>query len=98
MKSILVTGGAGYTGSHTYKILSQQGYTPVVLDNLVYGHKEFVKWGPFEEGDINNSEIVEAVFRKYAPAAVIHFAAYAYAVESVADPEKYYRNNIGGTL
>jgi UDP-glucose-4-epimerase GalE len=98
MKTILVTGGAGYIGSHTCKLLHKQGYTPVVLDNLVYGHKEFVKWGPFEEGDINNPEVVEAVFRKYAPAAVIHFAAYAYVGESVADPAKYYRNNIGGTL
>lgn len=98
MKSILVTGGAGYIGSHTCKLLHQQGYEPVVLDNLVYGHKEFVKWGPFEQGDINNQEFVEALFRRHTPAAVIHFAAYAYVGESVTDPAKYYRNNVAGTL
>lgn len=95
---VLVTGGAGYIGSHTCKLLRQKGLTPVVIDNLVYGHKEFVKWGPFIQGDICDEGLLDEVFATYAPSAVIHFAAFAYVGESVTDPAKYYTNNVAGTL
>ena len=98
MNSILVTGGAGYIGSHTCKALAQAGYEPVVYDNLVYGHESAVKWGPLEKGDTGDIDRVIAVIQKYRPIAVIHFAAYAYVGESVEDPGKYYRNNVMGTL
>lgn len=96
--NILVTGGAGYVGSHTCKMLSQSGYQPVVLDNLVYGHEWAVKWGPLEVGDISDSAKLREVFEKYEPSAVMHFSAYAYVGESVIDPAKYYMNNVGATL
>jgi UDP-arabinose 4-epimerase len=98
MTAILVTGGAGYIGSHTCKQLAQSGYQPVVLDNLVYGHPWAVKWGPLEAGDVGNRTRLDEVFHKYRPAAVLHFAAYAYVGESVIDPAKYYRNNVSGSL
>ena len=98
MNYVLVTGGAGYVGSHTCKALSEAGYTPVVFDNLVNGHKDFVKWGPFEFGDIRDREALASVIRKYSPAAVMHFAAFAYVGESVTDPIKYYENNVCGSL
>ena len=97
-KTVLVTGGAGYIGSHTCKYLSSRGYTPVVIDNLVYGHREFVKWGPFYEGDINDTSLLREIFTEHCPEAVIHFAAYGYVGESVTDPAKYYQNNVAGTL
>ena len=94
----LVTGGAGYIGSHACKALAQAGYTPVAYDNLVYGHREAVRWGPLEVGDIADRERLDAVIEQYRPEAVMHFAAYAYVGESVQDPAKYYRNNVAGTL
>lgn len=97
-QAVLVTGGAGYIGSHTCKLLQQRGYLPVVIDNLVYGHRSFVQWGPFYEGDINDSLLLDQIFSKHQPVAVIHFAAYAYVGESVLDPQKYYLNNVAGTL
>ena len=97
-KKILVTGGAGYIGSHTCKLLAHQGYEPVVFDNLVYGHEWAVKWGPFEKGDLLDKHRIAQVMSKYAPQAVIHFAAYAYVGESVEIPGKYYENNVYGTL
>ena len=97
-KTVLVTGGAGYIGSHTCKMLSQCGYIPVVYDNLIYGHKEAVKWGPFEEGDILDTDRLTQVFRQYNPDAVVHFAAFGYVGESVVDPGKYYTNNVTGTI
>ncbi len=97
-QTILVTGGAGYIGSHTCKFLHERGYTPVVLDNLVYGHRSAVKWGPFIEGDIHDREGVDRIFSEYSPAAVIHFAAFAYVGESMLAPGKYYQNNVAGTL
>ncbi|MCI5221658.1 MAG: UDP-glucose 4-epimerase GalE [Candidatus Electrothrix sp. AR4] len=97
-KTILVTGGAGYIGSHTCKLLHEQGYTPVTYDNLVYGHAWAVQWGPFVQGDIRDKELLEKVFAQYQPEAVIHFAAFAYVGESVQQPEKYYSNNVAGTL
>ncbi len=96
--AILVTGGAGYIGSHINKLLAHEGYETVVFDNLIYGHREAVKWGTLIEGDLKNIDQIEAVFEKYPIEAVFHFAAYAYVGESVAEPEKYYYNNIGCTL
>lgn len=97
-KNILVTGGAGYIGSHACKALARAGYTPVAFDNLVYGHTESVKWGPLEVGDIQDRARLEQVINRYKPEAVMHFAAYAYVGESVLNPGKYYRNNVAGTL
>lgn len=97
-KPILVTGGAGYIGSHACKALARAGYTPIAFDNLVYGHRWSVQWGPLEEGDILDRGRLEEVLKKYKPAAVMHFAAYAYVGESVENPGKYYRNNVAGTV
>ena len=96
--NVLVTGGAGYIGSHTCKALAKAGVTPVAFDNLVMGHAEAVKWGPLERGDILDRARLDAVLEKYQPSAVLHFAAYAYVGESVTQPAKYYRNNVGGAL
>ena len=98
MTNILVTGGAGYIGSHTCKALKGAGFSPVTYDSLVYGHEWAVKWGPLEIGDILDTERLSAVVRKYRPRAVVHFAAFAYVGRSVTDPAKYYRNNVIGTL
>lgn len=96
--TVLVTGGAGYIGSHACKALAAAGYTPVVYDNLSYGHEWAVKWGPLEVGDIGDHARLQTVIRKHQPVAVMHFAAFAYVGESVANPLKYYRNNVAGTL
>ena len=96
--AILVCGGAGYIGSHINKQLNAEGYETVVFANLVYGHKEAVKWGTFVQGDLANIEDMEAVFEKYPIEAVFHFAAFAYVGESVGEPEKYYYNNVVNTL
>jgi UDP-arabinose 4-epimerase len=95
--TVLVTGGAGYIGSHACKALAAAGWRPVVYDNLVYGHDWAVKWGPLERGDINDPARLDAVFAAHRPAAVMHFAAFAYVGESVTDPAKYYANNVTGT-
>jgi len=97
-KHVLVTGGAGYIGSHACKALAAAGYAPVVFDNLVYGHEWAVQWGQMEHGDLNHRLQIEALFSKYHFEAVMHFAAYAYVGESVENPAKYYRNNVAGTL
>jgi UDP-arabinose 4-epimerase len=97
-KAVLVTGGAGYIGSHACKALSQAGYLPVAYDNLVYGHEWAVRWGPLEQGDILDRTRLGEVIKRYNPKAVMHFAAFAYVGESVADPGKYYRNNVLGSL
>lgn len=96
--NILVVGGAGYIGSHMCKYLAQKGHTPVVLDNLVYGHREAVKWGTFIEGSMENKDILAGIFTKYEIAEVIHFGAFAYVGESVTDPGKYYDNNAAATI
>ena len=96
--AILVCGGAGYIGSHTNKQLNSEGYETVVFDNLVYGHREAVKWGTFVQGDLSDEGALDAVFVQYDIEAVMHFAAYAYVGESVKDPEKYYINNVTNTL
>lgn len=95
---ILITGGAGYIGSHVNKLLHQQGYETLVLDNLVYGHRSFVKWGEFIKGDLADTVLLERIFSSYPIDAVMHFAAYAYVGESVENPAKYYVNNVGNTL
>ena len=95
---ILVTGGAGYIGSHTAKLLCSEGIEPVVYDNLTTGNRSAVRWGPFVEGDILDGARLIDVVEQYQPVAVIHFAASAYVGESVIDPAKYYRNNVRGTL
>ena len=95
---ILVTGGAGYVGAHACKALAARGYRPVVYDNLVHGNAESVKWGPLEIGDIADRARLDAVIERHRPVAVMHFAAFTYVGESVADPGKYYRNNVAGTL
>lgn len=97
-KHVLVTGGAGYIGSHTAKALSQAGWTPVTYDNLYYGHSWAVKWGPLVEGDIGDRAKLLEVFRRYDIGAVIHLAAFAYVGESMEVPERYYDNNVGKSL
>lgn len=94
---ILLTGGAGYIGSHTNKALHNKGYNTVIVDNLVNGHEEFVKWGAFENYNVGDSNLRE-VFEKYDIEGVMHFAAYAYVGESYENPEKYFKNNYENTL
>lgn len=96
--NILVTGGAGYIGAHACKALAESGFTPIVYDNLIYGHRSAVKWGSFEHGDLLDRDRLDEVIRKYQPDAILHFAAYAYVGESVAHPAKYYENNVVGSL
>jgi UDP-glucose-4-epimerase GalE len=96
--NILVTGGAGYIGSHTAKALALAGHRPVVLDNLTNGHDWAVKWGPLETGDLTDESWLEGVFARHAIDAVVHFAASAYVGESMTDPRRYFRNNTVNTL
>jgi UDP-arabinose 4-epimerase len=97
-QAVLVTGGAGYVGSHACKVLARAGYRPVVFDNLLRGRREAVRWGPLVEGDLADIARLSAALAEHRVSAVMHFAAYAYVGESVADPALYYRNNLGGTL
>ncbi len=98
MTTILVTGGAGYIGSHACKALAARGYLPVTYDNLSTGHAGAVKWGPLEQGDLADRQRLDAVLAQYRPEAVLHFAGSCYVGESIEHPEKYYRNNVVGTL
>ena len=98
MRNILVVGGAGYIGSHIVKDLCEQNYHVIVYDNLSEGHREAVKSGDFIQGDLNDSIALDSVFEKYKIDAVMHFAAFAYVGESVANPEKYYKNNVVATI
>ncbi len=95
---VLVTGGAGYIGSHVSKALACANYLPVVYDNLINGHEWAVKWGPLERGDILDRARLDEVFIRHRPVAVLHFAAFAYVGESVAHPDRYYWNNVVGSL
>lgn len=95
--NILVTGGAGYIGSHICQLLAYKGYTPIVLDNLSTGFRELVKYGDFIEGDTRDKQLLEQIFVKHDIVAVIHLAAYKSAPESIFDPYKYYNNNVFGT-
>lgn len=94
---VLVVGGAGYIGSHTCKALHNAGHQPIVVDSLVYGHKEAVKWGPLEVGNIGDRAWLDGIFAHYKPEAVMHFAAFAYVGESVTGPAKHYQNSVTGT-
>ncbi|MBD2308407.1 UDP-glucose 4-epimerase GalE [Chroococcidiopsis sp. FACHB-1243] len=99
--TILVTGGAGYIGSHAVLALKRAGYGVVVLDNLVYGHRDLVEQVLQVDlivGDINDRPLLDELFAKHDIAAVMHFSAYAYVGESVTTPDKYYRNNVVATL
>ncbi len=99
-QTILVTGGAGYIGSHAVLALQQAGYNVVVLDNLVYGHRDIAEALKVElvVGDTNDRTLLDNLFASRPIDAVMHFAAYAYVGESVTKPDKYYRNNVTGTL
>lgn len=97
-ESVLVTGGAGYIGSHACKTLARAGYLPVVFDDISRGHREAVRWGPLVEGDLADRARLAATLEAHRVSAVMHFAAYAYVGESVTDPSMYYRNNLVGTL
>ena len=95
---VLVTGGAGFIGSHTCKLLAAAGIQPIVYDNLVTGHRCAVQWGPLVTGDIQDTDLLVRTLGEYRPHTVIHFAASAYVGESVENPAKYYRNNVSGSL
>jgi len=97
MAVVLVTGGAGYVGSHACKALAAAGHTPVTYDNLSRGHREAVQWGPLEVGDLLQKERLAEVIARHNPVAVMHFAALAIVSESVSHPERYILNNVEGT-
>jgi UDP-glucose-4-epimerase GalE len=96
--SVLVTGGAGYIGSHTAKLLARAGFQPVVLDNLTRGHAAAVKWGPLVCGDVGDAPLIRQIVQKHAIKAVLHFAASAYVGESMSAPRSYFFNNVRNTL
>lgn len=98
MTNCLVTGGAGYVGSHCCKELAKAGFTPVTVDSLCRGHSGFVKWGPLCEGDVRDGSFLDSVFARYKPVAVFHFAGLTYVGESVEKPDLYYSANTAGTL
>jgi len=97
-RNVIVTGGAGYIGSHTCAALSRKGFTPVTVDNLSNGHVEFVKWGPFINADIRDGAMLNSVFDEYDPVGVIHFAALIEVGQSVKEPLAFYENNLIGSL
>jgi UDP-glucose-4-epimerase GalE len=97
-KNILVTGGAGYIGSHACKALAGAGYTPIAYDNLIYGHREAVRWGPLVEADLADRSRLAATLAEHDISAVMHFAAFAYVGESMTKPGLYFRNNLVNTL
>ena len=96
--AILVTGGAGYIGAHCCKALAEAGYLPVCFDNLSTGHRDFVNWGPLVVGDVGDTQAVADAIVAHEVVAVMHFAAFSQVGESVIDPQKYYLNNLCGTL
>jgi UDP-arabinose 4-epimerase len=97
-RTVLVTGGAGFIGSHACKALAAAGYLPVTYDSLEAGDERAVKWGPLECGNVLDGARLREVLRRHSPEAVLHFAAYVSVAESMARPEKYHRNNVLGTL
>ena len=97
-KNLLITGGAGFIGSHFCKYAKQNGYNVIVYDNLSTSKKDSIKYGDFIEGDIRDQKLLENVFKKYNPISVIHFAAFSQVGESIKDPYKYYSNNVYGSL
>jgi UDP-glucose 4-epimerase len=98
MTNILVVGGAGYIGSHTCLDLRTKGFTPVVFDDLSNGHQEFVRWGPFEHGDIGDRERIDEVLRSYKPEAIIHFAGLIEVGQSVKAPVAFFQTNVSGSI
>ena len=98
MQTVLVTGGAGYVGSHACLALAAAGFRPVVFDDLSNGHREHVRWGPLEVGDIRDAKRLDAVFAAHRPVAVLHFAARIEVGESIKDPGAFYDVNVGGTI
>lgn len=96
--SVLVTGGAGYIGSHACKALAKAGYQPVCYDDLSHGHRRAVRWGPLVEGSIADAACLDQAFARYRPRVIMHFAGLMVAGESVREPARYYRNNVVGTL
>lgn len=98
MKNVLVTGGAGYIGSHACKVLKAAGFTPVTYDNLSTGWEDAVKFGPFVNGDLTDRQKLDETFQEFQPVAVMHFAAFSQVGESMQDPGKYWRNNVMGSL
>ena len=94
----IITGGAGFIGSHTCKVLAENGIEPIVYDNLSTGHRDCVRWGALVKGDILDTDHLAKTLKEVRADAVIHFAASAYVGESVTDPAKYYRNNVVGSL
>ncbi|WP_456370677.1 UDP-glucose 4-epimerase GalE [Thermodesulfatator atlanticus] len=97
-KKILVTGGAGYIGSHVVKLLDEKGFEPVIVDNLSAGHRDAVLAGDLFVEDLRDKEIIDKLFDAEEPLAVMHFAAYIVVPESVSDPLKYYENNLSATI
>jgi UDP-arabinose 4-epimerase len=97
-KNVLVAGGAGYIGSHACKALAEAGYVPVTFDNLSYGHRRAVQWGPLVVGDIADTALVRRTLREHRIEAVMHFAAFTYVGESMSDPQRYFANNVINTL
>ncbi len=97
-QTVLVTGGAGYIGSHACKSLARAGYRPVAYDSLIRGHREAVRWGPLVEADLADTERLADTIKRFEIAAVMHFAAFAYVGESMANPELYFRNNVGNSM
>ena len=90
---VLVTGGAGYVGSHACKALAKAGYVPVVFDDLSRGHRAAVRWGPLEQGDIGDAERLDEAVSRHKPRAIVHLAGYIEVGESVREPERYLYNN-----
>src|SRR5438270_4079179 len=97
MARVLVTGGAGYVGSHCAHALHSAGHACVVFDNLYSGHRDFVRWGPLIEGDIRDKEAVERIFSNHRFDAILHFAGLSSVAESMSSPERYFDNNVQGT-
>ncbi|WP_323036483.1 UDP-glucose 4-epimerase GalE [Pararhodobacter sp.] len=98
MTHVLVTGGAGYIGSHACKALAARGFIPVCFDNLSTGWAQAVKYGPFVQGDLLDRAALDAAFAEYQPVAVMHFAAFSLVGEAMSNPGKYWRNNVLGSL
>ncbi len=98
MANVLVTGGAGYIGSHACKALAQAGFTPVTVDSLVTGWRDAVKFGPLVQGDLCDRALLDRTFAEYQPIAVLHFAALSLVGEAMAQPGKYWQNNVVGSL
>lgn len=98
MQHVLVSGGAGYIGSHACKALAARGFVPVTFDNLSTGWAQAVRFGPLVQGDLLDSAALDAAFAEFAPVAVMHFAAASLVGESMSDPGKYWRNNVLGSL